>query len=33
MIVNMAEGASEQEIEHVIDRIREAGFQAHVTRG
>jgi 3-deoxy-7-phosphoheptulonate synthase len=33
MIVNMVEGASEQEIEHVIDRIREAGFQAHVTRG
>ena len=33
MIVNMAEGASEQEIEHVIERIREAGFQAHVTRG
>jgi 3-deoxy-7-phosphoheptulonate synthase len=33
MIVNMSEGASEQEIEHVIDRIREAGFQAHVTRG
>ena len=33
MIVNMAEGASEQEIEHVIERIREAGFQAHVTHG
>jgi len=33
MIVNMAEGASEQEIEHVIDRIREAGFQPHATRG
>src|SRR6185437_14265722 len=33
MIVNMSEGASEQEIEHVIERIREAGFQAHVTRG
>jgi 3-deoxy-7-phosphoheptulonate synthase len=33
MIVNMVEGASEQEIEHVIERIREAGFQAHVTRG
>jgi len=33
MIVNMAEGATEQEISHVVDRIREAGYQAHVTRG
>jgi len=33
MIVNMAEGASEQEIEHVIERVREAGYQPHVTRG
>ena len=33
MIVNMAERATEQEIAHVIDRIREAGYQPHVTRG
>jgi 3-deoxy-7-phosphoheptulonate synthase len=33
MIVNMSEKASEQEIEHVIERIREAGYQPHVTRG
>jgi len=33
MIINMSEGATDQEIEHVIDRVREAGFQAHVTRG
>jgi 3-deoxy-7-phosphoheptulonate synthase len=33
MIVNMSEGASEQEINHVIDRIREAGYQPHITRG
>ena len=33
MIINMSEGASDQEIQHVIDRVREAGFQAHVTRG
>jgi 3-deoxy-7-phosphoheptulonate synthase len=33
MIVNMAEGATEQEINHVIDRIREAGYQPHITRG
>lgn len=33
MIINMREGASEQEIQHVIDRVKEAGYQAHVTRG
>ena len=33
MIVNMSDGATEQEIEHVIERIREAGYQPHVTRG
>jgi 3-deoxy-7-phosphoheptulonate synthase len=33
MIVNMSEGASEEQIQHVIDRIKEAGYQAHVTRG
>src|ERR1700678_4479623 len=33
MIVNMSEKASQQEIEHVIERIREAGYQPHVTRG
>jgi 3-deoxy-7-phosphoheptulonate synthase len=33
MIVNMAETATEQQIEHVIERVREAGFQPHVTRG
>ncbi len=33
MIVNMSDGASEQQIEHIIQRIREAGFQPHVTRG
>ncbi len=33
MIVNMSEKATEQEIEHVIERVREAGFQPHVTRG
>ncbi|HXZ78632.1 MAG TPA: 3-deoxy-7-phosphoheptulonate synthase [Terriglobales bacterium] len=33
MIVNMAEGASEQQIQHVIDRVQEAGYKAHVTRG
>jgi len=33
MIINMNEGATEDEIQHVIERVREAGFQAHVTRG
>src|SRR4029077_20387959 len=33
MIVNMSEKATEQEIAHIIDRIREAGYQPHVTRG
>jgi hypothetical protein len=32
MIVNMSEKASEQEIAHIIERIREAGYQPHVTR-
>src|SRR6267142_5111051 len=33
MIVNMSEKATEAEINHVIERIREAGYQPHVTRG
>jgi len=33
MIVNMKDGASEQQIQHIIERVREAGYQAHVTRG
>jgi 3-deoxy-7-phosphoheptulonate synthase len=33
MIVNMSEKASEQEIAHIIERIREAGYQPHLTRG
>jgi 3-deoxy-7-phosphoheptulonate synthase len=33
MIVNMSETATEQQIEHVIERIREAGYNPHVTRG
>jgi len=33
VIVNMAEGATDQEIEHIIERVREAGYNPHVTRG
>src|SRR6266550_4607960 len=33
MIINMKTDASEQEINHVIDRIKECGYQAHVIRG
>src|SRR5262249_56994640 len=33
MVINMAAGASEAELQHVIDRVKECGFQPHVTRG
>src|ERR671926_63701 len=33
MIVNMAGTATPEQINHVIDRIRECGFQAHVIHG
>jgi 3-deoxy-7-phosphoheptulonate synthase len=33
MIVNMAETATEEQIQHIIDRVTEAGYQPHVTRG
>jgi 3-deoxy-7-phosphoheptulonate synthase len=33
MIVNMSESATEEQINHIIERIREAGYQPHVTRG
>jgi 3-deoxy-7-phosphoheptulonate synthase len=33
MIVNMAGAATPEEIKHVIDRIKECGFQAHVIHG
>src|SRR5271168_974117 len=33
MIVNMSEKATEEQIAHIIERIREAGYQPHVTRG
>jgi 3-deoxy-7-phosphoheptulonate synthase len=33
MIVNMAPTATEDEINHVIERIKECGFQPHVIRG
>ncbi len=33
MIINMSDGATEEQIEHVIERVKEAGYQAHVTRG
>ena len=33
MIVNMKRSATPEEIDHVIDRIKECGFQAHVVRG
>ncbi len=33
MIVNMHPGATEEEISHVIERVRELGYQPHVIRG
>jgi 3-deoxy-7-phosphoheptulonate synthase len=33
MIINMRAGATDGEIGHVVDRIKECGFQAHVIRG
>jgi len=33
MIINMRAQATEQKIQHVIERIKKAGYQAHVTRG
>src|SRR5437667_5594559 len=33
MIINMRERASDEQIQHIIDRVKEAGFQAHITRG
>jgi 3-deoxy-7-phosphoheptulonate synthase len=33
MIINMRERATEEEIQHIIERVKEAGYQAHVTRG
>jgi 3-deoxy-7-phosphoheptulonate synthase len=33
MIVNMSPNATEEQIEHVIQRVKECGYQAHVIRG
>lgn len=33
MIFNMSSEATEEQIEHVVERIRELGFQAHLIRG
>jgi 3-deoxy-7-phosphoheptulonate synthase len=33
MVINMAANASEADLQHVIERVKECGFQPHVTRG
>jgi 3-deoxy-7-phosphoheptulonate synthase len=33
MIVNMRAGATEEQINHVVERIKECGYQAHLIRG
>jgi len=33
MIVNMLAGATDEQINHIVERIKECGFQAHLIRG
>src|SRR5271169_5729615 len=33
MVVNMLSDATEEQINHVVDRIKECGYQAHLIRG
>jgi 3-deoxy-7-phosphoheptulonate synthase len=33
MIINMAVDATEEQVQHVVERIREHGFEAHLSRG
>jgi 3-deoxy-7-phosphoheptulonate synthase len=33
MVINMASGYTEAQLQHVINRVKECGFQPHVTRG
>src|SRR6266700_1771788 len=33
MVINMAAGSTEAELQHVVERVIECGFQPHVTRG
>jgi 3-deoxy-7-phosphoheptulonate synthase len=33
VVINMLEGASEQQVEHVVEGVRLAGYQPHVIRG
>jgi 3-deoxy-7-phosphoheptulonate synthase len=33
MVINMAANATEAELQHVIERVKECGFQPHLTRG
>ncbi len=33
MIINLKEGASKAEVDHIIERVKEAGYQSHVTYG
>jgi 3-deoxy-7-phosphoheptulonate synthase len=33
MVINMAFNSTEAELQHVIERVKECGFQPHVTRG
>lgn len=33
MVINMALNSTEAELQHVLDRVKECGFQPHITRG
>jgi 3-deoxy-7-phosphoheptulonate synthase len=33
VVINMSEAASEEQIQHIIDRVNESGYNAHVIRG
>src|SRR3954464_16005018 len=33
MIINMQEGASKEQIRHIVDRVKESGFQARLIEG
>jgi 3-deoxy-7-phosphoheptulonate synthase len=33
VVINMSEQASEEQVQHIIDRVNEAGYNAHVIRG
>ena len=33
MIINMAGNATQEQIDHVVQRVKECGYQAHLSQG